>query len=34
MTMIDLLERIKRTYSATGGSESDVLKIYKTVLPS
>ena len=31
MTMIDLLERIKRTYSATGGSESDVLKIYKTV---
>ena len=29
--MIDLLERIKRTYSATGGSESDVLKIYKTV---
>ncbi|MFR7893393.1 MAG: ATP-binding protein [Dysosmobacter sp.] len=27
MTMIDLLERIKRTYSATGGSESDVLKI-------
>ena len=31
MTMIDLLERIKRTYSTTGGSESDVLKIYKTV---
>lgn len=31
MTMIDLLERIKRTYSATGGSESDVLKIYKAV---
>ena len=31
MTMIDLLERIKRTYSATGGSESDILKIYKTV---
>ena len=28
---IDLLERIKRTYSTTGGSESDVLKIYKTV---
>ena len=27
----DLLERIKRTYSATGGSESNVLKIYKTV---
>ena len=27
------LERIKRTYSTTGGSESDVLKIYKTVPP-
>ena len=25
------LERIKRTYSTTGGNESDVLKIYKTV---
>lgn len=24
-------DRIKRTYSTTGGSESDVLRIYKTV---
>ncbi len=32
MTMIDLLERIKRTYSTTGGTdERSVLKIYKTV---
>lgn len=31
MTMIDLLERIKRTYSAAGSNEGDILKIYKTV---
>lgn len=31
MTMIDLLERIKRTYSKGNASEEDVLKIYKTV---
>ena len=31
MTMIDLLERIKRTYSSSEGDEGSVLKIYKTV---
>ena len=31
MTMIDLLERIKRTFSMGGIDESSVLKIYKTV---
>ena len=31
MTMIDLLERIKRTYNTAGTDEGSVLKIYKTV---
>ena len=31
MTMIDLLERIKRTYNSAGTDEGSVLKIYKTV---
>ena len=31
MTMIDLLERIKRTYSNTGENEGTVLNLYKTV---
>lgn len=31
MTMIDLLERIKRTYNEAGADEGSVLKIYKTV---
>lgn len=31
MTMIGLLERIKRTYSQSGVSDGDVLKIYKTI---
>lgn len=31
MTMIDLLERIKRTFHTAGGDDSRVLKIYKTV---
>lgn len=31
MTMIDLLERIKRTYSRHDSDEGSVLKIYKTV---
>ena len=31
MTMIDLLERIKRTYNMAGTDEGSVLKIYKTV---
>ena len=31
MTMIDLLERIKRTYNPAGTDEGSVLKIYKTV---
>ena len=31
MTMIDLLERIKRTYNRAGTDEGSVLKIYKTV---
>lgn len=30
MTMIDLLERIKRTFSRAGADEGDVLTIYKT----
>lgn len=31
MTMIDLLERIKRTFNKTGADEAEVLQIYKTV---
>lgn len=31
MTMIDLLERIKRTYNEPGADEGSVLRIYKTV---
>lgn len=31
MTMIDLLERIKKTYEKNAGSESDVLTLYKRV---
>jgi DNA replication protein DnaC len=31
MTMIDLLERIKRTFSRDGANEGDVIRLYKTV---
>ena len=31
MTMIDLLERIKRTFNTAGTDEGSVLKVYKTV---
>ncbi len=31
MTMIDLLERIKRTFNKTGADEGEVLQIYKTI---
>ncbi len=31
MTMIDLLERIKRTFNKTGADEGEVLRIYKTI---
>jgi len=31
MTMIDLLERIKRTFARDGGDEGTVLRLYKTV---
>lgn len=31
MTMIDLLERIKRTFNKTGADEGEVLQVYKSV---
>ncbi len=31
MTMIDLLERIKRTFNKTGADEGEVLRVYRTV---